>query len=127
MYTIPREPSISFWRAAAEYGSVRSMSDASISNTDASSTRVRAGGMSCFKIGSSLLLIVSYPTYTDVAAVKLTFKQNFKSSVNVHCKPEINDPTTYQYCTNISPHAELQQARGDLFMWRFIKQFPVIQ
>jgi len=56
---IPREPSMSFLRANAEYGSARSMSDASMSNTDASSTRVSAGGMSCFKIGSSLLLIVS--------------------------------------------------------------------
>jgi len=50
---------MSFFLAGAEKGSDRSMSEASRRRMDASSTRLRAGGMSCFRIWSSLLLIVS--------------------------------------------------------------------
>ena len=59
----PLDPSMSFLRAGAEYGSARSISEAWSRRMDASSTRFRAGGMSCFRISSSLLLIVSYPTW----------------------------------------------------------------
>ena len=47
---LPLDPSISFFRAGAEYGSCLSMSEACSSKMDDSSTRRRAGGMSCFKI-----------------------------------------------------------------------------
>lgn len=59
---IPLEPSISFFRAGPEYGSCLSIAEASSSKRDASSTRSNALGMSCFRISSSELLIVSRPT-----------------------------------------------------------------
>lgn len=48
--------------AGPEYGSIFNIADASSSNLEASSTRCKAEGMSCFRIESSLLFIVSRPT-----------------------------------------------------------------
>lgn len=63
MCRIPRAPSISFLRAACEYGSARSIADASSSSFDALFTRCNEPGMSCRRIWSSELLMVSRPTY----------------------------------------------------------------
>ena len=52
-----------YYLAGPENGSTLSIADASSRNLEAPSTLYSAAGMSCLRIASSLLLIVSFPTY----------------------------------------------------------------
>ena len=61
---IPLDPSISLRRAGPENGSFLNNCDASSNNCDAVSTLNKDDGISCFKMSSSELLMVSLPTFT---------------------------------------------------------------
>lgn len=83
MVYLPLEPSMSFFLAGAEKGSALNISEAWRSSRDASSTRLRAGGISCLRIWSSLLLIVSYPTCI-IKQIKVNNQGTHQSNANIH-------------------------------------------
>ena len=70
------EPSISFPLAALEYGSIRLNLAASSSSLAAPLTLCRACGISCLKMESSVLEVISWPTWKDI---------NDRWSVRPHC------------------------------------------
>ena len=61
--TLPLAPSISFFLAGDEYGSCLSSSQATTNRLAASSTLVKAGGISCLRILSVAVSHVSLPTW----------------------------------------------------------------